>query len=325
MPTDMMDRTTPPKRVRRNRFGGSDPETMRQAMHQVRIGVKERHAKLIASGAPSHLDALNGQWRRSEYEPFVDELPHYVKEMDDFRQLHLFFEAGAWQIASSVGGSDVLARAASTAQHPNTVDKGSWSLPMTMSAHERPTLVPFEAFDFWTDGPNTPEQPFQMEELGLDYFIRPQPRKQVIWFEDPNTGQVFHSGAKKAGVHSDKPGNRYCPMCKRCFSANNFKFQHMRTHARSFDSLPTSLEPTRSPPDSLQSTPMHSPISSPLPSPTSDLDAPTGCTGAWADEEMFDEVGAFSAKVGAFSTMLPPAIALCKSFDPIEELMKVSF
>jgi len=199
----------------------------------------------------------------------------------------------------------------SDGQHPNTVDKGSWSLLASTSG-----LAPCDAFDFCTEGPNTPEQPFLMEELGLDYFIRAQPRKQVIWFEDPSTGQVFHSGAKKAGTHSDKPGNRYCPMCERCFSANNFKSQHMRSHLR--------LN-ARDRCESLPSTPLHSPLHSPLPSPTSKFDEPTGfgdeptgVTELVIDEEL---ANAFEAAVMMPIPLNAPAVAKFKSFDPIETLL----
>jgi len=316
--TVLCERHTPPKRHRRNRFGGSDPETFRHALQQVRSSsLKERHGSLVASGAPPALDALNGVWRRSEYAPEMGDFPHYVKEVEGGKStLHLFKqfgESGPWQIARSddpkcvLIRSDVLARSFSNAHHPNTVDKGSWSLLASTSAAAPPTLVPCDAFDFWTDGPNTPDQPFLMEEIGLDFFIRAQPRKQVIWFEDPSTGQVFHSGAKKAGAFSDKPGNRYCPMCEKCFSANNFKSQHMRSHARSCDSLPSSAA----------STPLTTPLPSPLGSPNADIDAPTGFCDI-SEEDLAE----------AFDAMLPlpfaPPVAHCKSFDPIEELMKAA-
>jgi len=262
-------------------------------------------------------------WRRSEAAPEAA-LPHYIKNAthgDTTCTLHLFSQLGMWQItrsdpASILAGSDVLARSLSDGQHPNTVDKGSWSLLASTSGG----LLPCDTFDFWTDGPNTPEQPFLMEELGLDYFIRAQPRKQVIWFEDPSTGCVFHSGAKKAGTYSDKPGNRYCPMCEKCFSANNFKSQHMRSHLR--------LN-ARDRCESLPATPLHSP----LPSPTSKLcdeptgfgDEPTGFTELVIDEEL---AVAFEAAVmmPEAAVMMPiplgaPAVAKIKSFDPIETLL----
>lgn len=310
-------RATPPKRHRRNRFGGSDPETVRHALQQVKECDKERerHAKLLASGAPAALDVLNGVWQRSEAAPELGDHPHYIKDAsrgDTACTLHLFNQFGTWQItrsdpASILAGSDVLARSLSDGQHPNTVDKGSWSLLASTSG-----LVPCDAFDFWTDGPNTPEQPFLMEELGLDYFIRAQPRKQVIWFEDPSTGQVFHSGAKKAGTHSDKPGNRYCPMCERCFSANNFKSQHMRSHLR--------LN-ARDRCESLPATPLHSPLPSPtskFDEPTGFGDEPTGVTELVIDEEL---AIAFEAAVMMPIPLNAPAVAKIKSFDPIETLL----
>merc|ERR1712151_5775 len=159
-------RQTPPKRHRRNRFGGSDPETFRQVLQQVKECTKERerHAKLFASGAPKVLDMLNGVWHRSEAAPELGDLPHYVKDATHSGAactLHLYNQFGSWQItrsdpASLLAGSDVLARSLSDGRHPNTVDKGSWSLLASTSGVD---LVPCDAFDFWTDGPNTPEQP----------------------------------------------------------------------------------------------------------------------------------------------------------------------
>jgi len=194
--------------------------------------LKERHARLSSSGALEGLSFLNGEWRRSSEEPEVDSKPHFVKQHDS-GMLHLYYHwpATAWQIATQLRApaNKVLAQAISDADHPNTIAKSSWCLlgPLDM-------LMSCSTFDMSVDGPNTIDKPFLIEELGRDFFIRQQPRKLVIWFECPQSGQVYHSGAKKAGTH--KAGNRYCPMCHRCFSANNFKSQHLKSHARALDS-----------------------------------------------------------------------------------------
>lgn len=203
--------------------------------------LKERHARLSSSGAWEGLSFLNGEWRRSSHEPEVNSKPHFVKQQsnDDSygdtqtRLHHLYYNlaASAWQIAPQLlaPAHMVLGQAISDAEHPNTITKSSWCLlgPLGM-------LMSCSAFDMTVDGPNTINQPFLIEELGRDFFIRQQPRKQVIWFECPRSGQVYHSGAKKAGTH--KAGNRYCPMCHRCFSANNFKSQHLKAHVRALGS-----------------------------------------------------------------------------------------
>lgn len=207
----------------------------------------ERHARLSSSGAWEGLYSLNGEWRRSPDEPEVGSKPHFVKhpsEDDPVGLLHLYYHwpATAWQIARELHAppDKVLGQSISDADHPNTIAKSSWCLlgPLGM-------LISCAAFDVTVDGPNTIDEPFLIEELGRDFFIRQQPRKQVIWFECPRSGQVYHSGAKKAGTH--KAGNRYCPMCDRCFSANNFKSQHLKSHARA-SGLPSSpLSATVSP------------------------------------------------------------------------------
>jgi len=198
--------------------------------------LKERHARLSSSGAFEGLSFLNGEWRRSFHNPDVDSKPHFVKQHsndDSIGMLHLYYNwpASAWQIATQLlaPADKVLGQAISDAEHPNTITKSSWFLlgPFCL-------LMACPDFDLTVDGPNTIEQPFLIEELGLDFFIRQQPRKLVIWFECPRSGKVYHSGAKKAGTH--KAGNRYCPMCHRCFSANNFKSQHLKSHVRALGS-----------------------------------------------------------------------------------------
>ena len=67
--------------------------------------------------------------------------------------------------------------------------------------------------------------PWDMRMLGLDFF---EYRKItfVVWFVCPVQGIVYHSGAKC--FHGTKhPGKRYCGSCKQCYSANNFKTQHL--------------------------------------------------------------------------------------------------
>jgi len=193
------------------------------------------------------LDFLNGAWRRHECD--IATMPHYCKFDDasegDQPLLHLYFapHVPGWRIAPHVNAQQVLAEAFSDAAHPNTITKSSWRLLFPVHPGRQPMLQSCSAFDTSFDGPNTPEQPFLIEEIGRDFFTRAQPRKQVIWFECPSTGEVYHSGAKKAGQQSDKPGNRYCPICNRCFSANNFKSQHMKSHARFLSTVKTTPQP----------------------------------------------------------------------------------
>eukprot|EP00965_Chrysotila_dentata_P228287 6196523-Pleurochrysis_carterae.AAC.2 len=85
--------------------------------------------------------------------------------------------------------------AQSDAEHPNTVPKSTWKLATPADG-----LSLCISFDVSCSGPNTPEEPFLIEELGRDFFIRAQPRKNVIWFECPRTGQIFHSGEQSQDV-----------------------------------------------------------------------------------------------------------------------------
>jgi len=67
-----------------------------------------------------------------------------------------------------------------------------------------------------------------MEELGRDFFLRVQLTRKVVWFVCPTSGNVYHSAAKPGGPGGRaKPGKRYCHLCKKCFSANNFQSQHL--------------------------------------------------------------------------------------------------
>mmetsp|Transcript_8056 Transcript_8056/g.25123 ORF Transcript_8056/g.25123 Transcript_8056/m.25123 type:complete len:598 (-) Transcript_8056:676-2469(-) len=90
------------------------------------------------------------------------------------------------------------------------------------------SLEAWPEFELYCDGPNTEEEPFLLEEIGVDFFLRVQLKtRKVIWFESP-AGEVFHSAAKPGGAGGRaKPGKRYCHICHKCFSANNFQTQHL--------------------------------------------------------------------------------------------------
>ena len=89
-----------------------------------------------------------------------------------------------------------------------------------------------------------------MDELGRDFFLRAKLRSRcVVWFQCPATNQLKHSAAKSnnrgsgamPGVRST-PGERYCHLCNRCFSANNFSSQHLQNRHRA--GAPCSVTPT---------------------------------------------------------------------------------
>ena len=126
---------------------------------------------------------------------------------------------GTWRIVNLMG--ECVAEASSNAQHPVTVLQGQWRVfDSDMNAHRDSDLY-FIHHELIT----SPMQPIEMEDLGVDYFVRMNSTK-ILWYVDPHTRNVYHSGAK-----ADKDcrlGKRYCSFCHKSFSANNFVSQHMR-------------------------------------------------------------------------------------------------
>ncbi|EOD18163.1 hypothetical protein EMIHUDRAFT_432303 [Emiliania huxleyi CCMP1516] len=208
-----------------------------------------RHGRLTARGAPASLDTLNGDWERCPRSPYVEERPHYVKRGANAKgaafEMHLFYSHGHWYVTpSATHGGVVLCGARSDSLSPTTVDAKQWHQPTAAGG-----AAPMPEFEFTCDGPNTEEEPFLMEarhrpapkpkttypsrllELGRDFFLRGTKRlgaRHVVWFKCPATGETYHSAAKPGGSGGRaKPGKRYCHLCNKCFSANNFSHQHL--------------------------------------------------------------------------------------------------
>jgi len=80
-------------------------------------------------------------------------------------------------------------------------------------------------------GRDPPPATLASQELGRDFFLRASKRsgsRHVVWFECPATGATYHSAAKPGGLGGRaRPGKRYCNLCNKCFSANNFSHQHL--------------------------------------------------------------------------------------------------
>jgi len=180
-----------------------------------------RYGRLLSRGAPAG-SLLNGEWLRVDADLVAH--PRYVRR--DVPELHLFYTGSAWRI---VRGSDdpsgeLLAEAVSAALHPATVGVSGWSLLEAETGAVRHC----PEYEMVCDGPNTELQPFLMEELGRDFFLRVQLTRKVVWFVCPATGNVYHSAAKPGGPGGrSRPGKRYCHLCAKCFSANNFQSQHL--------------------------------------------------------------------------------------------------
>lgn len=174
---------------------------------------------LVSKGAPADHAKLNVEWQVDAAEPDVHDRPHFVNERGT---LHLYHNTnGMWTIAPEVDAGIAYAIARSTALHPNTIRAGEWQLP------GRTEWMNCPSFKVAAEGPNTEEFPYDVHaDLGDDFFLRMRTTK-VVWFRDPATNEVVHSGAKAAG-NSKKLGKRYCPLCHQCFSANNFVSQHVK-------------------------------------------------------------------------------------------------
>jgi len=136
------------------------------------------------------------------------------------------FSSGAWKIdyktemkAWCILFNDLIAAyAESFAQSPCTVFQGEWIfLNGDTMKWERNNDLYICVIQ------NTQSNPYNLNDIGLDFFIRIS-LSRPIWFIDPTTDKVEHSGAKS--------GKRYCWKCKRCFSGNNFSYQHLKFHKR---------------------------------------------------------------------------------------------
>jgi len=193
----------------------------------------ERHGRLVSRGAVPAISFVNGTWQRCLHEPRVNGRPHYVRVPaagepewpSSVTCLHIFYDGNLWRI-SSIDEQNVYAVASSEAEHPNTVGRDEWMLLSAKSG----MLEPWLDFSLACEGPNTEQKPFLIEELGGDVFLRcPLKSRKVIWFVDPSTGSVFHSAAKSKleGGGRMQPGKRYCHLCNKCISANNFHSQHL--------------------------------------------------------------------------------------------------
>mmetsp|Transcript_18728 Transcript_18728/g.52043 ORF Transcript_18728/g.52043 Transcript_18728/m.52043 type:complete len:564 (-) Transcript_18728:908-2599(-) len=193
-----------------------------------------RYGVLRARAAPLHLAFINGDWARDLGRPHLNGRPHYIKLPNEsdrtnwpagLHGLHICYHQGLWRLAS-IDDRTVFGLAHNDAQHPNTVDRDDWLLISASTGRLEPHLD----FSLNTEGPNTERQPFLLEELGNDFFSRVHLKsRKVVWFVDPVTGLTFHSAAKACGGEGGRtvPGKRWCHICEKCISANNFQSQHL--------------------------------------------------------------------------------------------------
>lgn len=127
-----------------------------------------------------------------------------------------------------------LARSYADALHPNTIVAGEWEVcvhyPYGWEIH--PTFAVHLARKF------SGKRALTMDDVGWDYFVR-VPQHLPVRFVDPATGKVHVSNAKHRG-------QRYCHLCDKLFSGNNFVSQHMRLlHPSEWEHIRTVLPPYR--------------------------------------------------------------------------------
>jgi hypothetical protein len=186
-------------------------------------------ASLESVGAPRALSHLNAEWV-----PIARDEGSYrcggivVGRID-----------GAWVIHDDLF---VYARAASLALHPHTVHPGEWiALAEAFPARwERMDLFRFVCAGIQT---SAPEAPIELSDVGVDVFLR-MAFSRPVWFVDPKSGRVEHSGAKTARTDMrGRLGRRFCHLCGVSLSANNFWSQHVRCVHPEFRNEPRRLEP----------------------------------------------------------------------------------
>ena len=161
------------------------------------------HASIHSVGGED--GALIGEWLR-----VGAQLNHIVYECED---MTLFREYGVWVV---VRAGFVVAKALSSAQHPVTVHSGEWLDASDNVMH---------GFEFVLKNFGSQEHPLEFDDFGIDYFVRKQTNR-VMWYVD-HAGATVHSGAK-ANRCDARPGVRYCYICDRYFSGNNFRSQHIQ-------------------------------------------------------------------------------------------------
>ena len=164
---------------------------------------------------------LDGIWCKSKC---MDDRPSYTYEQYTLQYSSIY---SSWVIHDS---NIVLAYSLNSfGLHPLSINCGEW----IFIGYNTPD--PHFSFRIQS---NTSETPYEMEDLGYDYFTRNH-LTSPIWYIDPSTNQIEHSGAKerlkttlnkknKKKVSEYVYGKRFCWACFQSFSANNFVSQHLR-------------------------------------------------------------------------------------------------
>lgn len=172
---------------------------------------------LTSANVPASSPHLETDWYRVTSVDDDSPRPTYIATVDPYMVMH--FVAGVWRIEEC---GIALAEAVSPALHPSTIFPNEWKIRLKVNKWVSGNGFLVHPIS-WTSSKNAP---LDLLDIGYDFFTRMSVRNPV-WFVDPSTHTVVHSGAKRGGM-------RYCDACRKCFSANNFVHQHLRkVHAQS--------------------------------------------------------------------------------------------
>ena len=130
-----------------------------------------------STGSPNK--TANGLWSNICEQTFIK---------DD---LTLVYHSSCWVILNHK--NIIIAYACSFASHPLSTRSNEWIF----------IGYKYHKFKFQIHS-NTCQTPYELEDIGEDYFMRVS-SSTVIWWRDPNTDEIEHSGAK---YKNDKSGNR---------------------------------------------------------------------------------------------------------------------
>lgn len=151
--------------------------------------------------------------------------------------LNAVFKSATWVIRFTNGfwtiweKADMRFYAWSSGLTPLTVRRGEWAAVDGSS-----TLLHFKNLRLGSS-----DKPVPLGHLGEDFFLHSISKKPVWFTVDKNDTTTFHSGSKRM---KGTTGVRFCSICRKMSSANNFVSQHLPIHARTQKNA-TSLEDVR--------------------------------------------------------------------------------
>ena len=168
-----------------------------------------------STDAPNSI--YNGTWKQQNKQEYI---------MNEFK---LIYHKSYWCIIESKT-SKLHAFACSFGLHPLTIYKCEWFFCNGPNPND---------FHFSADLQEDYNNPYNLEsDIGFDFFIRIH-YSRVIYYIDPSTNMIEHSGAKEK---HGKLGKRFCWICQKSFSANNFVTQHMKKKHRCNHMLDATLQ-----------------------------------------------------------------------------------